>query len=59
MLRQGIVAKLRTMALAMATTGNALLLEHALMLTAPLLPIHRFLLARACVLQTVTMESKL
>lgn len=59
MLRQGIVAKLRTMALVMAITGNALLLEHVLMLTAQLLPIHRFPLARACVLQTVTMESKL
>lgn len=59
MLRQGIVVKLRTMALVMATTGNALLLEHVLMLTDPLLPIHRFPLARACVLQTVTMESKL
>jgi hypothetical protein len=46
------------MALVMATTGNALPVVLGSMLTVPLLPIHRFHLARAFSLQTVTMESR-
>jgi hypothetical protein len=42
----------------MAMTDNALPAVLGSMLMAPLLPIHRFHLARAFSLQIVTMESK-
>jgi len=58
MLRQGNAAKLRTMAWGIPITANALPVASGLMPMAHLLPIHRFHLARACSLQTVTMESK-
>jgi hypothetical protein len=55
---QGNVAPPLITALVTAMTDNALPAVLASTLTAQLLPTHRFHLARASLLQTVTMESK-